>query len=455
MKIELSDHFTYKKLFIFTLPPILMMIFTSIYSIVDGFFVSNYVGEMPFTAVNFIMPFLLILGSVGFLFGSGGSALIAKTLGEGDNKKANMLFSLFVYIIIISGVVFSLSGIIFIRPIALLLGASEIILDDCVIYGRIILSALPFCMLQYAFQTFFVTAEKPILGFMVTLIAGFTNIILDALFVAVFKWGIAGAAIATAVSQAVGGIVPLIYFFSKNKSLLRLGKTRFDISSLLKASSNGMSEFLSNITLSLIGMLYNAQLMKYAGENGVAAYGTVMYVGMIFFAVFGGYSMGTAPVIGFHYGAENSEEVKSVLHKSLKIIGVTSVVMLASSLLLACPLSTLFVGYNKTLTDMTVRAFDIYSFVFLFAGIPIFSSSFFTALNNGFVSALISFLRTAVFQVIAVLTLPLIWETDGIWISCVVADFAAVLISVVCLIANGKKYKYSNSRTSNDVVNNN
>lgn len=442
MKIELSDHFTYKKLFLFTLPSILMMIFTSIYSIVDGFFVSNFVGEIPFTAVNFIFPFLMVLGAVGFLFGSGGSALIAKTLGEGNKEKANKLFSLFVYIILIAGIVFSVLGIIFIRPIAVLLGASERMIGDCVLYGRIILVSLPFCMLQYAFQTFFVTAEKPTLGFVVTLIAGFANILLDALFVAVFHWGIVGAALATAISQLLGGMIPLIYFFSKNGSLLRLGKTNVDMRAIWKASSNGMSEFLSNIASAVIGMLYNAQLMKYAGENGVAAYGTIMYVGMIFFAVFMGYSMGTAPVIGFHYGAENTGEVKGILRKSLVITGITSVAMLAFSLALARPLSMLFVGYNQTLTELTVKAFYIYSFVFLFAGVAIFSSSFFTALNNGFVSALISTLRAAIFQVIAVLTLPLIWGTDGIWLSCVVADFAAVVIAVICLIANKKKYRY-------------
>lgn len=419
-----------------------MMIFTSIYSIVDGFFVSNFVGELPFTSVNFIMPFLMVLGAVGFMFGSGGSALIAKTFGEGDSKKANELFSLFVYAIIISGVILAALGIVFIRPIAALLGASDAIIDDCVIYGRTILIALPLCMLQYAFQTFFVTAEKPTLGFIVTLIAGCTNILLDAVFVAVFKWGIIGAAAATAISQTIGGVVPLIYFFNENGSILRLGKTRFDFNSMLKASSNGMSEFLSNVASSVIGMLYNAQLMKYAGENGVAAYGTIMYVGMIFFAIFMGYSMGTAPVIGFHYGAGNKDEVKSVLRKSLLIIGVISIAMLTLSLTFSRQLSMLFVGYNQTLTELTVRAFYIYSFVFLFAGIAIFASSFFTALNNGFVSALISFLRTAVFQVIAVLTLPLIWQTDGIWISVVMGDFAAMIIAVICLIANKRKYDY-------------
>ena len=442
MKVKLSEHFTYKKLLIFTLPSILMMIFTSIYGVVDGYFISNFAGEIPFSAINFIMPVILVLGSVGFMFGSGGSALIAKTLGEGDEKKANQLFSMFVYTIFIAGVVLSVLGIIFVRPVAEMLGASDNMMEYCVVYARIILAVLPLNMLQYAFQTFFSTAEKPTLGFVVTLIAGFTNIILDALFVAVFHWGVEGAALATAISQAVGGIIPLIYFFRPNKSILRLGKTNLDMRAMRKAMSNGLSEFLSNVSMSIVGMLYNAQLMKYAGEHGVSAYGVLMYVGFIFVAVFIGYSMGTAPIIGFHYGAENTAEVKNLLKKSLIAIGVTSVGMVLLALGLAYPLSMLFVGYNAALVEMTIRAFYFYSFCFLFAGLGIFGSSFFTALNDGLVSALISFLRTLVFQVIAVLIFPLIWELDGIWISAVFADFASAIVAVICLIANRKKYKY-------------
>lgn len=442
MKVKLSEHFTYKKLLKFTLPSIAMMIFTSIYGVIDGFFVSNFAGETQFAGVNFIMPFIIVFGSIGFMFGSGGSALIAKTQGEGDNEKANRLFSLFVYAIFIAGVALSIVGIVFIEPIAVFLGASDAMLGYCVTYGRIILSVLPLNMLQYAFQTFFSTAEKPTLGFIVTLIAGFTNIILDALFIAVFKWGVAGAAVATAISQAVGGILPLIYFFRKNDSVLRLGKTNFDFNALVKAASNGVSEFLSNVAGAVVGMLYNAQLMKYAGESGVSAYGVLMYVGMIFFAIFIGYSMGTAPIVGYHYGAENKDEVKNVFRKSLVIIVITSVAMVCLALALSYPLSALFVGYNENLVAITLRAFGFYSFGFLFSGIAIYGSSFFTALNNGFVSALISFLRAMVFQVIAVLVFPLIWDVDGIWVSIVFADFAAACVSVICLLANKNKYNY-------------
>jgi len=442
MKIQLSDSFTYKKLILFTIPSIAMMVFSSIYGIIDGYFISNFIGDTEFAAVNFIIPFTMILGSFGFMFGSGGSALIAKTLGMGEGKKANSLFSLFVYIILITSLVLGVLGIIFIKPIAIMLGAEGKMIDSAVSYGRILLISLPFCMAQIAFQSFFPLAEKPHLGFIITVIAGITNIVLDALFIVVFKWGVVGAAVATSISQVLGGLLPILYFvFSKN-CILRIGKTRIDFRSIGQASTNGMSEFLSNIAMSLVSMIFNSQLMKYEGEKGVATYGVLMYVGFIFFAVFIGYSMGAAPVIGYHYGAENKKELKGVLKRSLVIVGILSVVMVISSLLLSYPLSKLYVGYNEELMNLTVRAFKLFSFVFLFSGISIFGSSFFTSLNNGFISALISFLRTIVFQVIAIFTLPLIMGTDGIWLSIVFGDFAAALVAVICLLSNKKRYGY-------------
>lgn len=442
MKIQLSDHFNYRKLLRFTLPSIVMMIFTSIYGVVDGFFVSNFVGKTSFAAVNFIMPFLMILGAVGFMFGTGGSALIAKTMGEGKEEEAKKLFSLFVYVSMACGIVIALLGMLFIRPIAALLGAEGDMLENCVIYGRIILLSLPAFMLQYEFQSFFITAEKPQLGLGVTIASGVTNMVLDALFVAVFKWGLVGAAAATAISQMVGGIVPLIYFLCPNSSRLRLTRTRFNGSALLKACLNGSSELMSNISMSIVSMLYNVQLMKYAGEDGVAAYGVLMYVNMIFLAAFIGYSVGTAPVISYHYGAGNYTEMKGLLKKSLVIIGAFSVSMLGLAEGLARPLANIFVGYDKALMDLTLRAFSIYSFSFLFAGIAIFGSSFFTALNDGLISALISFLRTLVFQMVAVLVLPALLGVDGIWISIVAAELVAAAVTVMFVVVKRKKYHY-------------
>lgn len=442
MSIQLSNHFTYKKLLRFTLPSVVMMIFTSIYGVVDGFFVSNFVGKTPFAAVNFIMPFLMILGAVGFMFGTGGSALIAKTMGEGDREKAKRLFSLIIYVSAACGIVIAVLGFVFIRPIAALLGAKDTMLDDCVTYGRIILLALPAYILQYEFQSFFVTAEKPQLGLAVTVAAGFTNIVLDALLVAVFPLGLSGAAAATALSQCVGGLIPLLYFCRPNSSLLRLGRAKYDGKALLKTCTNGSSELMSNISMSVVSMLYNVQLMKYAGEDGVAAYGVLMYVNMIFLAAFIGYSVGTAPVIGYHYGAGNHKELKSLLKKSLTLIGIVSFVMLIAAELLAKPLAMVFVGYDESLLALTLRGFVIYSFSFLFAGIAVFGSSFFTALNNGLVSALISFLRTLVFQVAAVLIFPLIWEIDGIWISIVAAELMAAVVTALFLVGKRKKYHY-------------
>lgn len=442
MKIYLSDKFTYGKLLRFTAPSIIMMIFTSIYGVVDGFFVSNYVGKTPFAAVNFIYPFLMILGTVGFMFGTGGSAIVAKTLGENNEEKANRLFSFFVYISVALGAVIAVLAFIFIRPIAAALHAEGELLENCVLYGRIFILGLPMYVLQMEFQSFFVTAGKPGLGFLSTVAGGLTNMIFDALFIVVFKWGLAGAAAATVMGQCVGGIIPLVYFFRPNTSLLRLGKTNFDGAALLKATTNGSSELMSNISMSLVSMLYNVQLIKYAGEDGVSAYGVLMYVNLVFLAIFIGYSIGTAPVIGCHYGAKNPAEIGSILKKSFVIIGISSLAMLGFSEVMAGPLSRIFVGYDPALYEMTVHGFRIFSFQFLFAGVSIFASSFFTALSNGGVSAMISFLRTLVFQTAAILILPLIWKLDGIWISIVAAELVSFVVSLIYIAAKRKKYGY-------------
>lgn len=441
-KIQLSDHFGYKRLIRFTIPSVLMMVFTSIYGVVDGFFVSNIVGKTPFAAVNFIMPFLMVVGAVGFMFGTGGSALIAKLMGAGEKEKAQETFSLIVWATFICGFVIAVVSIIFLDKIAILLGAEGEMLENCVTYGRIILAALPFLMIQYAFSSLVVTAEKPKLGLVVTIISGVINMAGDALFMAVFGWGIVGAAAATALGQIVGGIVPLVYFARKNSSKLRLCKPKFNGRALGKVCVNGSSELMSNISMSLVGMLYNAQLMKYAQENGVAAYGTIMYVNFIFIAVFIGYSTGIAPVISFHFGAKNTDELNGLLKKSAVIILISSVSMFIFSEFLATPLADIFVGYDEELLKMTSHALKIYAFSFLLAGISIFGSAFFTALNDGLTSALISFLRTLLFQSAAVLILPLIWELEGIWYSIIAAEFMSVLITIMFLIVKNKKYGY-------------
>lgn len=442
MKISLSDHFTYRKLMRFTMPSIVMMLFTSVYSVVDGFFVSTFAGKTPFAAVNFIMPFLIMLGALGFMFGAGGSALVAKTLGEGDSQRANRIFSLVIYASIAVGILLTVLGIAFIRPVAILLGAEGQMLEDAVVYGRIVLAPLVFFMLQMEFQSFFITAEKPNLGLITTVMAGVANMVLDALLVGVLSMGLVGAAVATAVSQFIGGAVSVLYFMFPNRSLLRLTRTNFDGGILLKTCVNGSSELMSNISMSLVGMLFNLQLLKYAGEDGVAAYGVLMYVGFAFVAIFIGYSIGTAPVVGYHYGAQNHGELKSLLRKSAWIIGITSVSMVMASLLLSAPLSTLFVGYDAALLEMTKQGFLVYSLAFLFMGFSIFSSGFFTALNDGVTSAIISFFRTVVFQVAAVLLLPLLWGIDGIWWSIVVAEGLAVAVSAAFVIGKRKKYHY-------------
>lgn len=442
MEIQLSDHFTYKKLMRFVMPSIMMMIFTSIYGVVDGFFISNFVGKTPFAAVNLIIPFTMILGALGFMFGTGGSALVALRLGQGKKEEANRTFSLIVYVGIFMGILLAIAGIVFIEPIAVLLGADEILLPYCVIYGRILLVALPAFMLQNMFQSFLVTAERPDLGLKITVIAGVTNIILDALFMAVFQWGTVGAALATAISQGVGGIVPTIYFACRNNSALRLGKAGFDGRALLQTCTNGSSELVTNISMSLVSMLYNVQLIHFAGEDGVAAYGVIMYVNFIFIAIFLGYSIGTAPIIGFHYGAENAEELKNIFKKSMRLIAMAAVILTAVAIILSPVLSKIFVGYDQKLFEMTDRGFKLYSISFLFTGFSIFGSSLFTALNDGVVSAVISFLRTLAFQVLAILILPNIWGLDGIWYSIIVAELAAVIVALGLIWKFRKKYGY-------------
>ena len=421
-----------------------MMIFASIYSVVDGFFVSNFAGKTPFAAINLIMPFLMILSTVGLMFGTGGSAFVAKAFGEGKNELANRYFSLFVYVAFALSIIFAVLGIAFIRPIASFLGAEGEMLDNAVLYARIILSVLPFNVLQLLFQSFFVTAEKPQLGLIVTVSAGVTNMVLDAVLVILLpqEWKLAGAALATAFSQLVGGLVPIFYFGRKNSSILRLGKTSYDGRAILHACINGSSEFMSNISMNVVGMLYNVQLLAYAGENGIAAYGVMMYVSMIFSAAFMGYSIGTAPVVGYNYGAQNHKELKGLLKKSLIMIGVFGVTMVIAAEVLSVPLAGLFVGYDQELMEMTVFGFRIFSLSFIFMGFAIFASSFFTALNDGLTSALISFLRTLVFQVAAVILLPLIWGIDGVWYSIVVAEIMAVIFSAIFLVIKRKKYHY-------------
>lgn len=442
MKIQLSDHFDYKRLLRFTFPSIMMMIFTSIYGVVDGVFVSNYVGKTPFAALNLIMPFPMIFGAVGFMIGTGGSALVSMTLGEGDRERANRLFSMLIYVTIIFGVVMSVIGLVFMRPAAILLGATDDMVDYCVEYGSILMISLTAFMLQNTFQSFLITAEKPQLGLYVTVAAGVTNMVLDALFVAVFKWGLAGAAVATALSQAVGGVIPLIYFIRPNSSLLKLTKAGFDGRALLRTCTNGSSEFMTNISSSVVSMLYNYQLMRIAGENGVAAYGVLMYVNFIFLAIYIGYSIGTAPVIGFHYGAQNHDELHGLLTQSLKLLVGMGAVLTVLAIALAKPLASIFVSYDAELLDMTVRAFMIYSVSFLFSGVNIFGSSFFTALNNGLVSAAISFLRTLVFQLSAVLILPELLGLDGIWLSVVAAEVFALAVTSALLIKMRGRYRY-------------
>lgn len=444
MTIQLSEHFTYKKIFRFALPSIVMMVFTSIYGVVDGTFVSNFVGKTPFAAVNLVWPFLMILGAFGFMIGTGGSALVAKTLGENKKEDANRYFTMLITLVVILGILLTIFGLIVVRPLSYALGARGQMLEDCVTYGRTLMIFNTAFMLQSVFQSLFITAEKPRLGLIMTVAAGLTNMVLDALFIAVFKWGLVGAALASGLSQCIGGILPLIYFLSsKNDTPLKFVKTKMEGKVLLKACVNGASELMTTVSSSLVSMLYNFQLMRLAGQNGIAAYGAVMYVEFAFIAVFIGYSIGTAPIVSYHYGSENHNEVKNMLQKSFKIMSVLGITMMVLAQILASPLAKVFVGYDKKLFDMTVHGFRLFSFYFILAGINIYASSFFTALNNGMISAIISFSRTLGFETLAVIILPIFLQLDGVWLAITVAEICAFVISISFLIAKKEKYHYA------------
>lgn len=442
MNIRLSDHFSYSKLIRFTLPTIAMMIFTSIYGIVDGVFVSNRVGSDAFAAVNLIMPVIMILGSTGFIVGTGGSAIVSKTLGEKKLEKASEYFSMLIYLCIVSGVILSAIGIIFIKPLAGLLGATGDIANNCIIYGRTVFFMMTGLFLQNAFQSFLVVAEKPKLGLAVTLLAGFTNMFLDFLFVYVLRLGVFGAAVATGISQFVGAIIPVIYFASGRNNILHLKKCRFNKDIIFKTFINGSSEMVTNMSMSLVNMLYNMQLMKYIGTNGVVAYGIIMYTGFIFSGTYIGYSLGSAPVISYHYGAGNKKELKSLFKHSIILLVISSVIMTLLAEVLAKYLAEIFVSYDKQLLELTTTAIRIYSVSYLISELNIFASSFFTALNNGFVSAVISFLRMFLFQIIMILLLPVIIGINGIWIAVTAAESLALVVSVIFVIINRKKYEY-------------
>ena len=442
MTIQLSDHFTFPRLLRFTMPSIAMMIFTSIYGVVDGIFVSNFAGKTAFAAVNLIMPYIMVFGTLGFMIGTGGTALISMTMGAGDRKKANELFSLLTYTAVIGGIVLTILSIAFMRPAAKLLGGQGQMLEDAVLYGCIVQSALTAYILQFAFQSFCVAAEKPNLSLIMTVVSGCANIVLDALFVGVFRWGLVGAAVATAAAQILGAVIPLVYFARENPSPLKLGKCPFDGKALLRTAANGSSELMSNLSMSQVSMLYNLQLMAHAGEDGIAAYGVIMYVNFIFIAVFIGLSIGAAPIVGFNHGAENHPELRNVLKKCLTLLAVFAVVLTLTAELIARPLAGIFVGYDPVLHDMTTRGFRIYILSFLLSGFNIFGSSFFTALNNGLISALISFLRTLVFQIGAVLLLPLVFELDGIWWSVVAAELGSLALTAFFMLKYRKRYHY-------------
>lgn len=447
MRAQLSNHFTYRKLFSFVLPPIAMMLLTSVYTMVDGLFVSHFVGKTAFAAVNFVFPVVMLMAGLGSMFGTGGTALVAKTLGEGATNRAKRYFTQIILMAGIFGTLMGGLGCLQLLEICQLLGATSELLPDALIYGRIMLLFLPCCILQWTFQSLLITAEKAQLAFWLSVAGGVTNIVLDAIFMAGLGWGVAGAALATGLSQVVAGMVPVLYFLLPNNSLLQFRRTRFQPRPMLQACTNGASELVSSISGAVVGMLFNYQLIRYFGEDGVAAYGVVMYVSFFFVAIFIGYDMGSTPLLAYNHGAKNHTELRNLFRKSVTFVGACGTGLALLATLLARPIATLFVGYNEGLTLLTEHAFRVYGFSFALMGYNIFASGLFTAMNNGLISATISLLRTLVFQTAAILCLPLIFGTEGIWWAVAVAEVSSLACSAYFILKYRKQYHYLPSAT--------
>ena len=439
---DFDRHFTVPALLRFTLPTIGMMIFMSAYVMVDGFFVSNFAGETAFAAVNFTYPIISILGTLGFMFGTGGSAIVAKTRGEGDPDRANREFSLLVYAAAAAGLIFAVIGTIALKPLLMLMGAEGNLLTQCLRYGRLLAICIPTTILQYLFQELMITAGKPGLAFRVTVASGITNIVLDALLIVGLHMEVLGAAIGTVAGEVVGSVIPLIYFARPNDSALRLGPTRLDWRMLGRTCVNGSSEMVSNIAASLVGIAYNVQLLAYLGEAGVSAYGILEYVAFFTVAILIGFVSGAAPLMSFQYGAQNRVEMQSLFRKCVGIVVVCGLILFALVRVLVDPLAGVFVGYDPDLHALTIHAMLIYSWALLFSGFNMYGSSLFTSLSNGLISAVISFVRTLVFEIGAVLLLPRLFGPDGIWYSGVVAGVAAFILTVAFVLGYAKRYGY-------------
>ena len=441
-KVSLRDHFTWGNLARYVAPSVVMMVFTSLYTVVDGIFVSNYTGKTPFAAVNLIFPVIAIYGAFGFMFGTGGTALVTKTIGEGDRDRANRIFSLLVFVTLGLGGVIALVGALTMRPLAIALGASGELLEEAVVYGVVFIVGTPAFVLQSLFQSFFAAADKPRLGLLFIVAAGLTNILLDGILVAALRLGVAGAALASVLAQMVGGLIPLVYFVRPNGSLLRLCATRWEGKAVFKSALNGSSELLVNISFSIVNMIFNMQLLKLAGENGIAAYGFIMYVCFFFLAAFFGYDVGMAPIVGYNLGLGNKEELHNIFVKSLWIVLLGGLAMLALAEGLAVPLGKLYVGYDPELLAMSVRGFRIYAVGFAVVGLNIWGSAFFTALNNGVVSGALAISRTFAFEMICIFLLPMALGLDGVWWTCAVSEGAAAVVTVGCLAGLRRRYGY-------------
>lgn len=447
---DISERLNLPRLFLACVPMILMMISISIYSVVDGFFVSNFAGKIQFAAVNLIYPFIMVVGSLGFMMGTGGTALVAKKMGEGKTEEAKKLFFNCFVVTVALGVVFSSIFVFLLPKIAEGLGADEAMLPYCVDYGRILILGITFFNLQNMFQPFFAASGRPGLGFAITIGAGVANIVFDAIFVAGAGWGCVGAAWGTVIGQVVGGFLPVIYYFAKNKSALRLVPAKMQWGAIFKMGANGLSEFVSQIAVSVLSMIMNVLLMKHYQENGVSAYGIICYVWLIFAATFIGLCMGISPRISYVYGEKNKPELRRLTQRALALFIFAGLFEFIMAEALTVPLSYAYAGYDEGLRQLTCHASFIYSIIYLALGINMFGSSFFTALNNGLVSALLSFARLMLFEAVSVYLCSLFWQGDGIWWGVVIGEALGFVMNFLVIFIHGKRYGYDLLRWEKD-----
>lgn len=438
----IAQEFNLISLLRFVAPTVVMLVFMSLYQMVDAVFVSKFVGENALSALNIVYPFPSIVIAVSIMLATGGSAIIARNMGEGKEKEAKENFSFIVLVGAVIGVAIATAGILFIEPLIYMLGATPSLYDYCYEYLFILVLSVPLSVFQMLFQSFFVTAGKPHLGLTLTVLGGVSNIVLDYVFIVLCGFGVSGAALATSIGYSIPGLFGLIYFAVSRKGTLYFVKPVFRWGVLFKCCINGSSEMVNNLAVAVTTFLFNVLMLKYEGEAGVAAITIVLYAQFLMTSAFMGFSSGIAPVVSFNYGSGNVRQLKKIFKISVWVIAVVSAAVFVIAETCSDVVIMVFTPAGSEVFGLTKYGFAIFSFSFLCTGMNIFASALFTAFSNGKISAILSFLRTFVFLTACLLFLPLFWGVDGIWLAVPVAEVMALFVSVYYLVRFKKVYQY-------------